>query len=120
MNLNKLSQTVLAATGTGLGFVIKSLEHPERKYRVCFKFPSGQFGITRLDSGIKAGAKKDFIVDGSADRYDFVIPMSRVKEVYSERTELMEQQTTINARIAELDAIVDGVEGLGATGTDEE
>jgi hypothetical protein len=122
MNLNNLSNTVSSATGSGLGFVIKSLAHPERRYRVCFKFRSGLYGITRIDSG--AGAKKDFIVSGLEDRYDFAIPMNRVREVYSERTELLDQKATIESRILELDAIIDGVGsndmGLDATGTDEE
>ncbi len=123
MNLNMLSKTVLGATGSGLGFVIKSLKNPERHYRVCFKFPTGMYGITRIDLGVKVGAKKDFIVSGIEDRYDFVIPMSRVKEVFSEKTELLDQKSVIDARLIELDSILDGADSdlyLDATGTDEE
>lgn len=120
MNLKTLSNTVKEATGEGMGFVIKSLTHTDRRYRVCYKLPSGQFVITRIDSG--AGAKKDFIVSGSEDRYDFVVPMSRIEEVYGERAELLDQKATIDERIANLNAILEGVgqSDLDATGTDIE
>lgn len=103
MTLDQLSTEASRATGNGLGFVIKSLAHPERKFRVCFKFASGKFGITRLDTGA------DYLVGGDSDRYDFVIPVGRIREVKAELIELGEQKATIDARMTELTDVLEGL-----------
>lgn len=107
MNLEQLSTEALNATGSGLGFVIKSLAHPDRKFRVAYKMPSGKFAITRLDNG------RDFFVDGSEDRYEFVIPVARIREVKATLVELSEQKATIDARMTELTSILDGLNAVG-------
>lgn len=101
MTLEQLSLEAGRATGNVLGFVIKSLAHPERKFRVCYKFASGKFGITRLDTGA------DYLVGGDSDRYDFVIPVARIIEVKAEMAGL-------TARLAELDAVMGGLTATGA------
>lgn len=105
MTLEQLSTEATRATGNGLGFVIKSLAHPDRKFRVGFKFASGKYGITRLDTG------KDFLVDGAEDRYDFVIPLNRINDAMTELSELADQRAVIDARMTELTGILDGVVG---------
>lgn len=98
MNLDTLSAEYGRATGKTVGFVIKSLAHPERKFKVEAKLTSGQYGITRLDTG------KSYLVLGTEDRYSFVIPMTRVTEVKAEIVELSEQATTIAERLTTLKA----------------
>lgn len=107
MTLLELSAEAMRATGSGLGFVIKSLAHPERKFRVCYQFTSGKFGITRLDTG------KDYIVEGATDRYDFVIPVGRIREVKAALVELTEQKLVIEARLVELGIEMDGLTAVG-------
>lgn len=106
MTLEQLSTAAATATGNALGFVIKSLAHPDRKFRVGYKFASGKFGITRLDNG------KDFLVDGSEDRYDFVIPVGRIREVKAELANLSEQKSLIDIRMTELTTVLDGLTGI--------
>lgn len=101
MTLEQLSTEAGRATGNVLGFVIKSLAHPDRRFRVCYKFASGKFGITRLDTG------SDYLVGGDSDRYDFVIPVARIIEVKAEMAE-------ITARLAELDGMLGGLTNTGA------
>lgn len=108
MTLEQLSGEALRVTGNALGFVIRSQAHPDRKFRVCYKFASGKYGITRLDNG------KDFLVDGGEDRYDFVIPIGRIREVKAEKAELLEQMETIQARLGELDGVMDGLTNVAA------
>ena len=104
MTLEQLSVAAAAATGNPLGFVIKSLAHPDRKFRVCFKFASGKYGITRLDTGT------DYLVNGTEDRYDFVIPMNRIREVKAEIGELAGQKALIDARMVELNGVLEGLQ----------
>lgn len=106
MTLEQLSVEALRVTGNALGFVVKSLAHPERKFKVCFKFASGKFGITRLDTGV------DYIVEGGSDRYDFAIAMARIRELKTEIGELTEQQTVIATRLGALTGELEGM-GLG-------
>lgn len=103
MTLEQLSTEAARATGNALGFVIKSLAHPDRKFRVCFKFASGKYGITRLDTGA------DYLVGGGEDRYDFVIAMNRIREVKLELGELSEQKAIIETKMAELNGVLEGL-----------
>lgn len=105
MTLNELSVEAARVTGSGLGFGIKSLAHPDRKFRVCYKMGSGKFAITRLDTGT------DYFVSGSEDRYAFSVPINRIGEVRAELSELSEQKTVIETRIGELTNVLDGLGG---------
>lgn len=107
MNLEQLSTEAGRVTGNALGFVIKSLAHPERKFRVCYKLASGKYAITRLDSG------KDFLVDGSEDRYDFVIPIARIRDIKAELVELTDQKAVIDVRMTELTGVLEGLTNVG-------
>jgi hypothetical protein len=109
MTLNELSAEVARATGNGLGFIIKSATHPERKFRVCFKFASGKYGITRVAPVGDENVGKDYLVLGSEDRYDFVVPIGRIREVKAELGELAEQKALIDARMVELTGVLDGM-----------
>ena len=110
MTLKELSTEAARVTGSGLGFVVKSLKHPERKFLVGFEFKSGKYGITRLDTG------DDYIVEGGSDRYEFAVNMARLREVKMEMTELNDQKTLIETRLAELTGELDGVTGAGLVG----
>lgn len=108
MKLNELSATAETVLGSGIGFVVKSLAHPDRKYRVCYKMAgSGKFAITRLDTG------EDFLVTGDADRYDFVVPVARVRTLKADKDSLLVDLATINGRIAEIDNAINGLTGGG-------
>lgn len=96
MNLNTLSEESGRTTGSIAGFVIKSLAHPDRRFRVEAKLSNGKFAITRLDTGAS------YFVLGSEDRYEFAMPMTRIREVKQEIAELDEQAATIAARLSEL------------------
>ncbi len=91
MDLNSLSSAALTATGSGVGFVIKSLAHPERKFVVEAKLSNGKFAIVRLDTGAS------YMVLGTEYRYDFAMTFARISEIKAEISEL-------TARIAELGA----------------
>lgn len=106
MNLNELSAAAAGVLGAGVGFVVKSIAHPERKFRVCFKMPgSGKYAITRLDSG------EDFLVTGDADRYDFVVPVARVRTLKADKDQLLIEKATIETRIADIDSAMQGIAG---------
>lgn len=97
MNLMQLSAAANDATGKSVGFVVKSLKNPERKYLVGYMSPiTGKFIITRLDT------KEDFVVAADADRYELVVSLARLKAVKSEIKELTERQVEINERLSEL------------------
>lgn len=108
MTLDQLSAEAARATGNPLGFVIKSLTHPDRKFRVCFKFASGKYGITRVSPNDE-NVGKDYLVLGTEDRYDFVIPVARVREVKAELSELSEQKGIIETRMSELNSVLEGL-----------
>ncbi len=93
MNLNVLSAESVAAGLGAVGFVIKSLAHPDRKFTVMTAFPDGKFGIVRLDTGLS------YLVAGTEDRYAFAMPIARITELRSEYKELVEQADTISARL---------------------
>lgn len=108
MKLNELSATAETVLGSGIGFIVKSLAHPDRKYRVCYKMAgSGKFAITRLDSG------EDFLVTGDADRYDFVVPVARIRQLKTDKEALLVDLGTIQARIAEIDNAMGGLTNVG-------
>lgn len=96
MTLNDLSAEAGRVLGSTVGFMIKSLAHPDRKFKVEALLTSGKFAITRLDTGAS------YLVAGTEDRYDFSISMARVREVKAEIGELSEQVETINARLGTL------------------
>lgn len=108
MTLDQLSAEAGRATGNALGFIIKSAAHPDRKFRVCFKFASGKYGITRV-APADGEVGKDYLVSGAEDRYDFVIPLNRIREVKGELNELAEQKATIDARMLELTGVLEGL-----------
>lgn len=109
MTLEQLSAEATRVTGNPLGFIIKSAAHPERKFRVCFKFASGKYGITRVAPAGDENVGKDYLVLGTEDRYDFVIPMGRIREVKTELSELTEQMVALETRIAELNDVLEGL-----------
>lgn len=96
MNLVTLSAQNLATTGNALGFVIKSLAHPERKFKVEAKLTSGKFVITRFDNN------ESYMVLGTEDRYEMAVTAARLTEVKLEVGQLLEQRTIIADRLAEL------------------
>lgn len=96
MDLNTLSAEAGRVTGNVVGFVIKSLAHPDRKFNVEAKLSGGKFAITRLDTGAS------YLVSGTEDRYDFAIAMARIREVKAEIVELGEQAATIAERLTVL------------------
>ncbi len=93
MNLNTLSETAMSIGLGAVGFVVKSVAHPDRKYSVDFKMPNGKFAITRLSDG------SNYFVGGLEDRYEFAIPVARISELKSEMSELIEQKEVILARL---------------------
>lgn len=106
MKLNELADAAAGVLGAGSGFIFKSLVHPERKFRACYKMPgSGKWAITRLDTGL------DSLVDGDADRYDFVVPVARVRTLIADKNELLAQKVTIETRIADIDSAMQGLAG---------
>lgn len=109
MTLEQLSTEATRATGNALGFMIKSMAHPERKFRVCYKFASGKFGITRIAPAGDENVGKDYLVLGTEDRYEFVIPVARIREVKAELAELSEQKSVLETRIVELTGVLDGL-----------
>lgn len=96
MNLKELSEQNVTLMGSPTGFVIKSLAHPERKFKVEALLANGKFAITRLDTGA------NYFVSGTEDRYEFAVTVARIREVKAEIVELEEQATTIGARLTEL------------------
>ncbi len=106
MNLNTLSAQNNETMGSKVGFVIKSLAHPDRKFKVEALLASGKFAITRIDTGAS------YFVSGTEDRYEFAVTLARVREVQAEKSELMEQLETIKARVAELDGQLLEIGGL--------
>lgn len=102
MTLEQLSTEVANTTGNPLGFVIKS-QATGRKFRVCYKLASGKFAITRLDDG------KDYLVNGTENRYDFDVPIARIREAKAELAELIEQKAVLDARMTELNGVLEGV-----------
>jgi hypothetical protein len=96
MNLNQLSEQNTGLMGVAVGFVIKSLAHPERKFMVEAKLGGGKYAITRLDTGAS------YFVLGTEDRYEFAITAARIREVKAEIGELTEQAGVIAARLLEL------------------
>jgi hypothetical protein len=93
MNLDTLSEQYGDVAGKTLGFVIKSLAHPERKYTVEAKLTNGQYAIVRLGTG------SSYLVSGTEDRYDFAVSMARIREVKTEIGELESQAASIAARL---------------------
>jgi len=89
MNLDTLATEALRVTGSGVGFYIKSVAYPDRKFLVESKLTSGKYAITRLDTGIS------YLVLSTEDRYEMAISFARLTEVRAEIGEL-------TARIAEL------------------
>ncbi len=102
MNLNTLSADALSASGSGIGFYIKSVAHPDRKFLVETKLANGKFVITRLDTGA------NYFVLGTEDRYELAVSFARISEVRAEIGEL-------TARIAELEGTLCEY-GIGAVG----
>lgn len=96
MNLIDLSAEYGRVAGTTLGFTVKSLAHPERKFKVEALLGNGKYAITRLDTNAS------YFVAGTEDRYDFVVSMARVRALKAEIVELSEQAATINARLGVL------------------
>ena|ERR1700676_1957211 len=96
MNLNQLSTESNRVTGSFTGFIIKSLAHPDRKFRVESKLSTGKFAITRLDTN------SSYLVLGTEDRYEFAIPMGRILEVKTQVAELEEQAASIATRLITL------------------
>jgi hypothetical protein len=95
MNLIDLSSTYMGETGNPVGFVVKSLSHPDRRYKVeFFLADSGKFAITRLGTG------EGYLVKGSEDRYEFAVSMARIREIKAEIGELTEQTAVINDRLS--------------------
>jgi len=104
MTLNELSASAATVLGNKFGFVIKSLAHPERKFRVGYKMDgSGQYAITRLDTG------EDMFVKGDADRYDFVVPVARVRTLKADKDEITAQIATLQTRLTEIDNAINGL-----------
>lgn len=110
MTLEQLSANAFRATGNGLGFVIKSLAHPDRKFRVCYKMGSGKYAITRVAPAGDDNIGKDYLVSGSEDRYDFAVPVGRLAEIREELAELGEQKGAIEVRMTELTTVLEGLE----------
>lgn len=108
MNLKELSTQSLALGLGAVGFVIKSLAHPDRKFKVEALLGNGKFAITRIDTGA------NYFVSGTEDRYEFAVTMARIRELKEEKTELAEQAATIAARIVELDVELGAVGGAVA------
>lgn len=96
MNLNTLSAQAGEILGNTVGFMIKSLAHPDRKFKVEAKLGNGKFAITRIDTGV------NYFVLGDEDRYDFAVTMARLREVKAEIAELSEQAKTIAVRLGTL------------------
>jgi hypothetical protein len=96
MNLNELSTQNVGLVGSPVGFVIKSLAHPDRKFKVEAKLGNGKFAITRIDTGA------NYFVLGTEDRYEFAVTVARIREVKAEIVELEEQAGTIAERLTEL------------------
>jgi hypothetical protein len=96
MTLDQLSQEAALATGSGIGFNILSLAHPERKFTVAAGPIGGKYVIVRLDTG------NSYLVAGTEDRYDASTNMARIREVKSEIAELTERAVTISERMAVL------------------
>lgn len=107
MNLNTLSGQYGELAGKTVGFVIKSLAHPDRKFKVEAKLGNGKFAITRLDTG------DSYLVMGTEDRYEFAITMARIREVKAEIVELEEQSATIAARLVTLNGELGAVGAVG-------
>ncbi len=110
MTLKELS---VASVGMGLGavgFVIKSLAHPERKFKVEAMLGNGKFAITRIDTGA------NYFVLGTEDRYEFAVTVARIREVKAEIGELTEQAATIAARLTELKGELGTIGGEVAAG----
>ncbi len=90
-----LSNTHAIETGSPLGFVVKSLSHPDRKYKVeYFLADSGKYAITRLGTG------EGYLVKGTEDRYEFAVSMARIREVKAEIAELGDQAGVITERLS--------------------
>lgn len=107
MTLTQLATEFAAATGsTGLGFIIKSTESGN-KFTVDYKFASGKFAITRLDNG------KNFVVDGSLERYELASTIGSIREMVAEVAELKEQKTVIEGRLATLTSELGSVGFVG-------
>lgn len=97
MNLNTLSGEYAATTGGKIvGFVVRSVRHSDRTYKVEAKLGNGKFAITRVETG------ESYFVDGTEDRYTFAISLARVRELKGEIVELEEQAATIAARLSTL------------------
>ncbi len=99
MNLIDLSAEAGRVTGKSLGFTIKSLAYPERKFLVEAVVSGGKFAITRLDTG------KSYFVAGTEDRYDFVVAMSRISELMSEKAHLIEALADVTAELTSLGGV---------------
>lgn len=110
MNLNTLSEQNTGLTGSPVGFVIKSLAHPDRKFTVEAKLANGKYAITRIGTG------QNFFVLGTEDRYDFAVTVARIREVKAEIVELEEQAGTIAARLTELKGELGTIGGAVAAG----
>jgi hypothetical protein len=100
MNLIELSAEAGRVTGKGLGFVVKSIAHPERKYKVEALLGNGEFVITRLGDG-----GKSYFVGGDQDRYDFSIPMARVSDLIAEKATLTERLSVVTSELSTLGAV---------------
>ncbi len=96
MNLKDLSAANVGLMGSAVGFVIKSLAHPDRKFKVEALLGNGKFAITRLDTGA------NYFVLGTEDRYEFAVTVARIREVKAEIVELEDQAGAIAARLLEL------------------
>ena len=101
MNLIELSAEAGRVIGKSLGFVVKSVAHPERKYKVEALLSTGEFVITRLGDG----GKSYFVEGGDQDRYDFSIPMSRVSDLIAEKASLTERLNVVTDELSTLGAV---------------
>ena len=105
MTLQQLSAQSVGLWLGAMGFVIKSLAHPQRKFKVEAMLASGKFVITRLDTG------SNYFVLGTEDRYEFAVTAARIREVKAEIVELEDQAVTIATRLIELNGELGAIGG---------
>lgn len=105
--LQALAATWLAKNGTDVGFVMKSLKS-KKVFNVISKTPKGtKFVIVDVKSG------EEFIVDGTAPRYDFNGGGTEAAKLQAMILKLETQRDNLETEISELEDKLAEVEDVG-------